>query len=70
MKLLGLILDSREMGRLKVSLLGPFYPKYKVIALDLIFKYALIGGISLDYLWVWCKDPNFSEDIKSNYLKI
>ncbi|OQA00212.1 MAG: Outer membrane lipoprotein Blc precursor [Bacteroidetes bacterium ADurb.Bin408] len=55
---------------LKVSFFGPFYAGYNVIALDPDYKYALVAGASLKYLWLLSRYTEMPEDIKNNYLKI
>jgi apolipoprotein D and lipocalin family protein len=58
------------VAMLKVSFFGPFYAGYNVIALDSNYKYALISGSSLKYLWILSREKTMPEDIKANYLKI
>ena len=55
---------------LRVSFFGPFYAGYNVIALDKEYKYALVAGQNLNYLWILSRDTVIPEDIKKNYLKI
>jgi apolipoprotein D and lipocalin family protein len=55
---------------LKVSFFGPFYAGYNVIALDDEYKYALIAGESLKYLWILSRETTVPDDIKARYLKI
>ena len=55
---------------LKVSFFGPFYGGYNVLAIDKEYKYALIGGGSLKYLWILCRETTIPEDIKTKYLTI
>ena len=54
---------------LKVSFFGPFYGGYNVIALDKDYKYALIAGGDLGYLWILSREKSIPEEIKSDYLK-
>ncbi len=60
--------DTKAM--LKVSFFGPFYSGYNVIAIDDEYKYALVSGSSLDYLWILSRETSIPEDIKNEYLKI
>ncbi len=60
--------DSTAM--LKVSFFGPFYGGYNVLAIDKEYKYALIGGGSLKYLWILSRETTIPEDIKAKYLAI
>lgn len=55
---------------LKVSFFGPFYAGYNVIALDNDYRYALIAGENLTYLWILSRDTGIPEEIKTKYLKI
>ena len=59
-----------DVAMLKVSFFGPFYSGYNVIALDPDYKYALIAGQSLKYLWILSRETSIPEEIKQNYLKI
>lgn len=55
---------------LKVSFFGPFYSGYNVIALDKDYKYALVSGQSLDYLWILSRTTTIPDDVKQQYLKL
>jgi len=57
-------------ARLKVSFFGPFYAPYNVIALDNDYKYALIAGKNLKYLWILSRETSIPDEIKKNYLEI
>ena len=59
-----------KIALLKVSFFGPFYSGYNVIALDSDYKYALISGASLKYLWILSRETTIPDDIKNDYLKI
>ena len=61
---------DKNKAALKVSFFGPFYSGYNVIALDDDYKYALVAGKSLDYLWILSREKTISEDIKEEYLGI
>ena len=61
--------DAQE-GRLKVSFFGPFYAGYNVIALDPDYKYALIAGKNLSYLWILSRETTVPDEVKQDYLKI
>ena len=60
--------DSNE-GKLKVSFFGPFYSGYNIIALDSDYKYALVAGKSLKYLWLLSREKTMPQDVKEEYLK-
>ncbi len=59
-----------DEGRLKVSFFGPFYAEYNIIALDNDYKFALVAGKNLKYLWILCRETDLPEEIKQQYLKI
>ncbi|MGQ7947552.1 lipocalin family protein [Flavobacterium sp. WC2509] len=61
---------NENVAELKVSFFGPFYSGYNVIAIDSDYKYALVAGESLKYLWILSRDKTIPNDIKENYLKI
>lgn len=57
-------------AQLKVSFFGPFYSGYNVIAIDKEYKYALVAGESLNYMWILSRETTIPDSIKQNYLKI
>jgi Bacterial lipocalin len=61
---------DENIAMLKVSFFGPFYSGYNVIAIDNDYKYALVAGVSLKYLWILSRETNIPDDIKDKYLKI
>ncbi|MBG6061289.1 apolipoprotein D and lipocalin family protein [Flavobacterium sp. CG_9.1] len=60
--------DAKE-GKLKVSFFGPFYSGYNIIGLDSDYKYALVAGKSLKYLWLLSRDKTMPQEVKEAYLK-
>lgn len=59
-----------NIAMLKVSFFGPFYAGYNVIAIDDDYKYALVAGKNLDYLWILSRETTIPETTKKEYLKI
>jgi apolipoprotein D and lipocalin family protein len=59
-----------DVAMLKVSFFRPFYGGYNVIALDKEYKYALVCGNNLSYLWILSRETTIPEDIKQNYLAV
>lgn len=55
-------------ARLKVSFFGPFYGGYNVIELDEDYRYALVAGNSLKYLWILSRTKTIPEEVKKKYL--
>lgn len=59
---------TRDEGAMKVSFFGPFYSGYNVLAIDKNYKYALVGGKNLDYLWILSREKTIPDNIKKAYL--
>lgn len=64
------LLKESDGARLKVSFFGPFYAGYNVIAIDPDYRYALVAGNNLDYLWILSRTTSIPESIKTNYLSL
>ncbi|WP_428231797.1 lipocalin family protein [Flavobacterium sp.] len=63
------LVKEENIGMLKVSFFGPFYAGYNVIAVDENYKYALVAGENLKYLWILSRETTIPENIKTDYLK-
>jgi apolipoprotein D and lipocalin family protein len=61
---------DESKGALKVSFFGPFYSGYNVIAIDDEYRYALVAGKSLKYLWILSREKSIPDTIKSQYLQL
>lgn len=61
---------DQSTAALKVSFFGPFYAGYNVVALDKDYRYALIAGKNLDYLWILSRETTIPQAIKDEYLTI
>jgi apolipoprotein D and lipocalin family protein len=59
-----------DVAMLKVSFFRPFYSGYNVIAIDNDYRYALVCGKNLSYLWILSRETTMPEDIRQNYLTI
>ncbi len=57
-----------QEARLKVSFFGPFYAGYNVIALDRDYRYALVAGNDLQYLWILSRTTTVPDSVKRDYL--
>lgn len=64
-----LFVKDPEEARLKVTFFGPCYSGYNVIAIDTDYKYALVAGRNLRYLWILSRETTIPEDIKKSYLE-
>jgi len=57
-----------NVGMLKVSFFGPFYAGYNVIAIEENYKYALVVGQSLKYMWILSRETTMPESVKADFL--
>ncbi len=60
---------SENEARLKVSFFKPFWAGYNVIDLEENYKYALVAGKSLDYLWILSREKTIPDIIKTRFLE-
>ncbi|MBP2615234.1 lipocalin family protein [Chryseobacterium jejuense] len=58
---------GKDVAALKVSFFGPFYAGYNVVALE-NYKYALVAGRNLDYLWILSREKTIPENIKQIFI--
>jgi apolipoprotein D and lipocalin family protein len=61
-------IKNNSTAQLKVSFFGPFYGAYNVIMLDKNYKYALIAGKNLKYLWILSREKTIPLEIKDSYI--
>ena len=59
-----------NVAMLKVSFFGPFYSGYNVIAIDNEYKYALVSGKNVKYLWILSRYTTIPDDVKKSYLDL
>ena len=63
------LVDSPDVGRLKVSFFGPFYGAYNVIALDKDnYSYSLVCGLNRSYLWILARDKELDKETLDNLI--
>ncbi|MCD7973743.1 MAG: lipocalin family protein [Candidatus Azobacteroides sp.] len=60
--------EYAHKGKLKVSFFGPFYDDYNVIALDDDYKYAMVAGKNLDYLWLLSRETTIPYEVQKDFL--
>ena len=61
--------NSPTEARLKVSFFKPIWAGYNVIDLDDDYKYALVAGNNLDYLWILSREKTIPETFKQRFLE-
>lgn len=59
---------DENIGKLKVSYLGPFFLAYNVLDIDPDYQYALVSGSGLSYLWILSRETTIPEAIKTQFL--
>lgn len=64
------LLGDANAGRLKVSFFGPFYSGYNVVAIDSGYRYALIAGDNLKYMWILSRTPDLPAQFRTDYLNL
>ncbi len=65
-----LFVSDANIGHLKVSFFGPFYGSYVIFKLDTIdYQYAYVTSHNRDYLWLLSRQPQVSEELKTDFLK-
>lgn len=60
--------NSEKEARLKVSFFKPFWAGYNVIELADEYKYALVVGNNLKYMWILSREKTIPESIKEQFL--
>jgi apolipoprotein D and lipocalin family protein len=58
--------DTR--GALKVAYFLPIYLDYNVLDVDADYKYALVSGSGLDYLWLLSRENDIPDEIRQRFL--
>lgn len=59
----GYPIENADIGRFKVSFLGPFYSSYNIIALDKInYSYAMVTGPNKSYFWILSRTPQMDKE--------
>ncbi len=51
-----------DVGELKVSFFGPFFSAYRIVKLAVDYRYAVVVGSDLDYVWVLARSPQLAPD--------
>lgn len=57
-----------DKGALEVSFFGPFYSGYNVVQLDAQYKYALVFGQNLKYMWLLSREKVMPQELREAYL--
>jgi apolipoprotein D and lipocalin family protein len=60
--------ENENEARLKVSFFKPIWSGYNVIDIDENYRYALVAGNSLKYLWILSRETTIPENVKQRFL--
>ncbi len=60
--------STPDVGHLKVSFFGPFYGAYGIFELDPDYRYALVSGPDLSYLWLLSRTPQIDDATRQKLL--
>jgi len=60
---------SESIGQLEVAYFIPLYLDYNVLDVDQDYRYALVSGSGLGYLWILSRERTIPGVIKSRFLK-
>lgn len=61
--------NSPTEAMLKVSFFKPFWASYNVIDIDEDYKYALVVGKNLDYIWILSREKTIPDSYKQRFLE-
>ena len=53
---------------LRVSFFGPFYGDYRIMLLDDVYQWVLVGGSDESYLWILSRTPKLTDEVKATIL--
>ena len=64
-----LFTGDASRGALKVSFFGPFYGGYNVVALDPDYRWSLVVGPDLGYVWILARERQLSPAVRQQVLE-
>jgi apolipoprotein D and lipocalin family protein len=64
----GKFLGFDNRGKFKVAYFLPIYLDYNVLDIDRDYRYALVSGNSLDYLWIISRENAVPDEIRERFL--
>ena len=64
-----LFTGDANRGALKVSFFGPFYGGYNVVALDPDYRWSLVVGPDLGYVWILARERQLSPAVRQQVLE-
>ena len=64
-----LFTGDTNRGALKVSFFGPFYGGYNVVALDPDYRWSLVVGPDLGYVWILARERQLAPAVRQQVLE-
>lgn len=64
-----LFTGDASRGALKVSFFGPFYGGYNVVALDPDYRWSLVVGPDLGYVWILARERQLAPAVRQQVLE-
>ncbi|WHF50310.1 lipocalin family protein [Chryseobacterium gotjawalense] len=61
--------ENENVARLKVSFFKPIWAGYNIIDIDEDYKYALVAGNNLDYLWILSREKTIPVSYRERFLE-
>lgn len=65
----GDLIESPNVGRLKVSYFGPFYGSFNVIAMDPNYGWAMVTGPNARYFWILSRQKVLDDKIMQELIR-
>ncbi len=62
--------DDNTVAALEVTFFGGAWAGYNVVSVDEDYKYALVFGRNLDYMWLLSRERDMPKEMKNKYLKM
>lgn len=60
---------AETRGELEVAYFVPIYLDYNLLDVDDDYRYALVSGKSMDYLWLLSRESSMPEEMKQRFLQ-
>jgi apolipoprotein D and lipocalin family protein len=61
--------EKQSRGELEVAYFLPIFLDYNVLDIDDEYKYALVSGLGMRYLWLLSRESSMPEDMKQRFLQ-
>lgn len=65
----GGLVESPNIGRLKISYFGPFYGSFNIIAMDPNYGWAMVTGPNARYFWILSRNKTLDNKIMQDLVR-